>query len=141
LNAVFLALLAVVFWGSAPLFEKLGLREVSPTLGVALRSWIAATAMLAYTIANREISDVLRIRSIALLYMAIGAVFAAILGQIFYFTALKHGKASVVVPMVGAYPLVSALLSIAFLREAVTWPKALGIALVVGGVVLLSLRR
>lgn len=66
------------------------------------------------------------------------AVLAGLIGQIAYYQALGHADTSLVVPITSAYPLIAAMASIAIFREPVTWPKLLGAALIVAGVVLVS---
>ncbi len=58
---------------------------------------------------------------------------------IFLYTALGTGEASKVVPVSAAYPAVTVVLSALVLAEEVTLVKLAGMALVIGGVVALSL--
>lgn len=59
-------------------------------------------------------------------------------GLIVFFIALRHGAASRVVPVTSAYPLVTLALSALVLNEHITALRVFAAALVVGGVVLLS---
>jgi bacterial/archaeal transporter family protein len=56
-----------------------------------------------------------------------------------FYLALDHGKASVVVPIVSVYPLVTALLALAFLGESLSALQAVGIVCALGGVVLIGI--
>lgn len=56
----------------------------------------------------------------------------------FFFRALHHGAASVVVPLTSLYPGVTVLLSWLFLKESVTIRHVLGLVLAMGAVWLLS---
>jgi uncharacterized membrane protein len=58
-----------------------------------------------------------------------------------FYLALDHGKASVVVPIVSVYPLITAILAVAFLSESLTTLQAVGIACALGGVVLIGIGR
>jgi len=62
---------------------------------------------------------------------------ASILGQIFFYNALKTGEASKVVPIAGIYPLVAFLVGIIFLGESFTLMKATGVTFVILGLFLL----
>ena len=62
----------------------------------------------------------------------------AITSLVALYVALNTGKASVVVPITAAYPAVTLILAAAFLGESLTLAKAGGAALVIGGVVLLT---
>lgn len=59
-------------------------------------------------------------------------------GLIVFFIALRHGAASKVVPITSAYPLVTLVLSAIILTEHMTALRVFASALVVGGVILLS---
>jgi len=57
---------------------------------------------------------------------------------VFFYLALESGEASKVVPVSAAYPAVTLVLSAIFLAEDISLVKVGGLALVIGGVVLLS---
>ncbi len=63
----------------------------------------------------------------------------AITGLVMLYLALGTGKASTVAAVTAAYPVVTLLLAAAFLSEAVTVGRAVGVGLVVVGVVVLTL--
>jgi transporter family protein len=54
---------------------------------------------------------------------------AGSIGSIFFYLALKNGKASVVVPLTALYPLVTVALSFVFLKEHVSALNIIGIVL------------
>ena len=116
-RAFYLAVLTALIWGFAPAFEKFGLSgSIDPYLGVVIRTIpIAVIGLVGLTFMGR-------LPSIA---------------TFVFYSALKSGEASVVVPITATYPLVAFIVSMAFLGESFTWQKAVGILLVVGGVVML----
>lgn len=63
---------------------------------------------------------------------------AAALGLICSFIALRHADAVVAVPVMSAYPVVTVAASLAFLSESVSLTKALGVLLVLVGVVVVA---
>jgi bacterial/archaeal transporter family protein len=74
-----------------------------------------------------------------------GAIWLAVLsalsggtGMITFYLALQHGKASVVVPIIGLYPSIVALLSVAFLGEKLGAIQYAGLLLVATGAVLIG---
>jgi transporter family protein len=134
------AVLAAVIWGFAPALEKVGLKGagMDPFLGVFIRTIpIALFAMLG-VLAMGRMGEVASIDLKSALFVAAGGLVAGLLGQLAFYSALKWGEASVVVPVAATYPLVALLVSVLFLGEAFTMQKLAGIALVVGGVVLLK---
>ena len=69
---------------------------------------------------------------------ALASGICAAVGLICSFIALRHAKAVVAVPVMSAYPVVTVLASIAFLRESLSLTKAAGVGLVLIGVILLA---
>ncbi len=55
--------------------------------------------------------------------------------------ALQHGEVSTVIPVVYTYPVFVAIIAFVFLGERLEWQQWLAIAIVVVGVVLISMRR
>jgi bacterial/archaeal transporter family protein len=55
-----------------------------------------------------------------------------------FFVALSSGEVGKVVPITAAYPVVTLILAAIFLSEGITVAKAVGVCIVVGGVVVLT---
>ncbi len=70
-------------------------------------------------------------------FLALDGISAALLGQLFYYYALKSGEASIVVPLVASFPVFTSIIAFFFLGERLTAMKASGLVLVVLGVILL----
>jgi transporter family protein len=140
MNRPFLfALLTSLIWGFAPALEKMGLRSsIDPYLGVVIRTIPIAVIALSGLVIMGRTADVANVDLKSALFVASGGLVAGLIGQIAFYSALKHGEASVVVPVAATYPLVALIVSILFLGEALTWSKAVGAVLVVSGVVLLK---
>ena len=134
------AILAAVIWGLAPALEKVGLKGagMDPFLGVFIRTIpIAVFAMLGVLLMGK-MGEVASIDLKSALFVGAGGLIAGLLGQFAFYSALKAGEASVVVPVAATYPLVALIVSVLFLGESFTIQKLAGIALVVGGVALLK---
>jgi len=135
----YFAILAAIVWGVAPIVEKAGLARIEPMAGVMLRSFGVMIGAIVLAVFN---SHLLRLafkadqKTIILLFM--GGIIASILGQIFFYNALKHGEVSKMVPIAATYPLVSFLLGLVFFGESFTVIKGLGIGFVILGVFLLK---
>jgi bacterial/archaeal transporter family protein len=74
-----------------------------------------------------------------------GAIWLAVLsalsggtGMITFYLALQHGKASAVVPMIGLYPSIVAVLSVLFLGEKLAAVQYVGLLFVATGAVLIG---
>ncbi len=130
------AILASLCWGSAPIFEKVGIGKMSPLVAVTVRSVVISIILIISVILTKEITTIPRVELKSLIYIAIGGILAGLLGQVFYFAALKLGESSRVVPVCGTYPLIAAVLGISLLSEALTIPKMVGIILIIAGIIL-----
>lgn len=135
----FFALLAAIIWGCSPALEKIGLNgRIDPYMGIVIRTIpIAIIAIFGLALMGR-LGEISTVDLKSALFVAAGGLVAGLLGQLAFYSALKSGEASVVVPVAATYPLVALFVSIIFLGEAFTLQKLVGISLVVGGVVLLK---
>lgn len=135
----FFAALASLIWGFAPALEKVGLNgKIDPYLGVVIRTIpIAVVAVLGLTFMGR-LNSITSVDAKSMLFLAAGGIVAGLVGQVAFYSALKSGEASVVVPVAATYPLVALMVSVVFLGEAFTWQKVAGILFVVLGVMLLK---
>jgi len=74
-------------------------------------------------------------------WWAIASASLAVGGLVVLYIALGTGEASKVVPVSAAYPMVTVVLSALALSESLTVARVGGMALVVGGVVLVTTAR
>ena len=134
------ALLAALTWGCVPIFEKLGLAKVSALPGLFYRSMgVLLGAVILLVVQFQQIKEAAGNGSWSnLWYLMIGGFLASVIGQIFFYNALKYGEASQVVPLAGVYPLISFILGLIFLGEHFTMAKVVGLAFVMIGVILLK---
>ena len=138
MNAFYFAILTAIVWGIVPILEKMGLARIAPMAGVLIRSCgvIIGVSMLAI-FNNHALKIALKADPRTIFFLALGGFMASIVGQIFFYNALKLGEASKVVPIAGIYPLVAFLLGVIFLGESFTFMKAAGITFVILGLFLL----
>jgi len=130
--------LTLLFWGTSPLLEKVALRAVPPLLALAVRTGVAALALVLAVILTGEGRGLAEMRPRDFLVLAGSGLLAGFLGMLTYFMLLKSGAASKIVPLTAAYPLVTALLALLFLREALTPVRLLGILLTITGLIILQ---
>lgn len=139
LSGVIFALLAMIFWGLAPILAEIGLTEVSPYLGLSLRTFGIASILLAFGLATGRIVNLSELELKSALLLLGEGIFAGLLGHLAYFHGLKIGEASRIVPIAMAFPIVTVVVGILFLNESVSFIKLIGVSLAMGGIVLLSL--
>jgi len=134
------ALLTAMAWGIGGYFEKKGLHlgNLSPQMGITIRT---ATALIVLGIVSYpQWKTVSQAGSKALLMLIIGGgVVAGSLGMLCYYTAIKGAPLNQVMPIAFTSPLFGALMGIIFAGETFTWKSALGMALTVGGIILLTI--
>ncbi len=133
------ALLAAFTWGFAPILEKLGLSKIPAMTGLFYRSFGVMLGMMILGVWQMEGVKATLGQGLGTWgYLVAGGFLASIIGQIFFYNALKHGEASQVVPIGASYPLLSFLLGVLFLGEKLTLAKASGMVFVIVGVFLLK---
>jgi len=138
MKSFYFALLAAVVWGIAPIVEKAGLANIAPLSGVVMRSFGVIIGAAVLVLCNNDsLRFALKADPKTMLLLVSGGVIASILGQIFFYNALKHGEASKMVPIAATYPLISFLLGLLFFGENFTIAKGMGMAFVILGVFLL----
>lgn len=137
-NAYLMAVIAMVFWGIAPVFGKIGLGGMQPLVALTLRSLIVSVILIiAVTVSGQWGSfSSMTIRNGV--FIAMEGICAALLGQLAYYYALKLGEVGKVSPMVAAFPLVAMVLGGMFLGEKITISKVIAAILITSGVVLLK---
>ena len=135
MKSYYFAILAAIVWGIAPIAEKMGLKNIEPMAGVLVRSaGVAVGAIVMSLISSSIFKSALKADPTTIIFLFMGAILASILGQIFFYNALKHGEVSKMVPIAATYPLVSFLLGLLFFGESFTVLKGLGVIFVILGV-------
>jgi transporter family protein len=134
------ALLTAIAWGVGGYFEKKGLHlgDLSPQMGITIRTAVALLILAAVSFPQWKTLP--QAGSKALLMIAIGGgVVAGALGMLCFYTALKGAPLTQVMPIAFTSPLFGALMAIIFGGEPFTWKTAVGMALTVGGIILLTI--
>ena len=139
MNPFYWALGAALIWGCVPLIEKFGLMKIDPYTGLIYRCLGVAVGLIVLPLWKTEaIQWPFPEKSLGMICLMMGGFLASVVGQIFFYNALKTGEASRVVPLAGAYPLVSFILGVILLGEKLTLAKLGGIGFVLMGVFLLK---
>ena len=132
---------AAACYGTLAVLGRKIATDVAPPLVANSFSMILGTLVLA-AIFQSQIRTDFRVRPSrkGWLFVALAGC-ASTWGVTFWFLALGEAPAILVAPLAAVYPMISALLTLVFLRglERVTVRTILGTLLVVGGVVLVTL--
>jgi transporter family protein len=127
-------LATIALWGLWGLLGKLALRSVT-WVQASLFFGAAAVAVCVALLAAGERKSAWSPGDlwIPALTGLVGAI-----GLTTFYLALEQGKASVVIPLIGLYPIVAAVLSVAVLGESLSAMQIAGVALAVVAIALLA---
>lgn len=131
------ALVAVFMYGTSQAIVKVALGDVSIAKLIIINFIITMPIYLAFLLAS---SVQVELSQFGLQMIMIG-FFAALLGRAGYYTyleALESGPVTIVGSITAAYPAIITILALTILRESVTPAQAIGVILVIGGIVALS---
>ena len=135
-----LSLLAVLFWGIGENFTKKATDILSAPTMLLFYAWAALVVWGGYWYLMGH--PLMPLTSIATIAGVIASIFFAI-GMIFYYVALdmKFSKISIVSSITGAFPIITVLLAVIFLKENFPILAAFGIAFVICGSILLGIKE
>jgi transporter family protein len=133
------ALLSALFAALTAIFAKVGIEAIESDFATLLRTVVVALTLGALIYATGKWQSPFEIPPKSALFLVLSAL-ATGASWICYFRALKLGDASKVAPVDKLSVVLVALFATAFLGERPGLREWLGIALVGGGVLLLSLR-
>lgn len=128
----FSIVLSSFFWGAWGLFGKIAVTRLGWPTAMML-GWLAGIVAVGPFIAQG-----FRWPGFLAAWPAWGYGLGGSLGAVLLTRALSKGPALSVLPMSELWLVVSALLSVLFLGEQFTWRKALGLALVIAGAIILA---
>jgi len=134
-----LALITAAAWGIGGYFEKKGLHagDLPPQVGITLRT---AVALVVLTMVSwPQLRLIPQAGGRALIYLVIGGgVVAGSVGMLCFYAALKGAPLNRVMPIAFTSPLFGVLAAMVLGGEVITVKTALGMAMTVGGIVLLT---
>lgn len=133
-----LALLSAFFAALIAIFGKIGLSKVDTTTATMLRAMIMFLTLLAAVLLSGKLSSVNALTGKQFFWIVLAGV-AGALSWLFYFWALKLGKASQVAPIDRLSAVFVVVLATLFLGESVGWKTAIGSALMVLGAIFVAL--
>ncbi len=125
------AFIAMLCWGVAPLFAKVGLKETNPMMGLAIRTCVTAVLITGWLFIRGSMTHAQGISWSAFLFLAIEAVFATLVGDWAYFSAVKRGSPAVLEVIMACAPVITLLL----VGEPITFARVIGFLLIILGIV------
>lgn len=135
----FFAILSMIFAGLTSVIAKLGLKNVSGDIGLAVRTCFVFILIWMNIFAFSSLKDFNHLTSKDISFLGLSGLTTSI-SWIFYYKAIKIGNVSEVALIDKASILITLLLSILVLNEAFTWKIALGSLLIFGGLMVLTIK-
>lgn len=137
MSVFLLALFGMICWGVAPIFAKIGLKNLNPSVGLVFRTLFAASIVSSWAVANGTFTQIKGIPVNTLVLIAAESLLATIVGDLAYFAAIKKGDVSFVTIIMSSSPFVTILFACIFLGEKITLMRFIGAVFVITGIVLI----
>jgi transporter family protein len=134
------AILSAVFAALTAIFAKIGIQGVDSDLATLIRTAIIMVVLSGFVAYAGKWSNPLALSSKTWMFLGLSGL-ATGASWICYFRALKIGDASQVAPVDKLSLVLVAVFAFAFLDERPSFREWSGIAMVAGGVLLLTLKR
>jgi len=149
MNAIVLAVLAGVCWGIGELFTRsvLHTKQVGPMTAIMVRTAVALPVLVLawaaarwWFVAPKEQPSIFDADRAVVLKLVLGSgLVAGAAAMIFFYWALSIGEISRVKPVAFAVaPATAVVLASVVLGEVMDLRKAIGVALILGGVIVLT---
>jgi len=141
MNATLLAVITAAAWGIGGFFEKKGLHlgHLSPQLGITLRTGVAFLVLAVASAPHWKHLPQAGTKALLLMILG-GGVLAGSIGMLCFYAAIKAAPLSKVMPIAFTSPLFGVLIALVLGQEEWNVRVIVGMALTVGGIVLLTSR-
>lgn len=130
------ALGSAFFAALTAILAKVGVKDVDSTLATAVRTVVILLFAWSIVAVQGTYKTLPTLSGRTLVFLILSGL-ATGASWLFYFRALKLGQASRVAPLDKLSVPLAVLLAVVFLGEPLTWKVAAGVALIVGGALLL----
>jgi len=138
-NWVIFALISMCFAGLTSVIAKMGLKNVSSDTGLAVRTVSVVVIVAIYAFFFQDVKDFKNLSRGDVLILSISGITAG-LSWVFYFRAVKLGDVGQVALIDKGSIVITVLLSLLIFHEEFTWKLAVGGALIVAGLLILTLK-
>lgn len=128
-----MALAVAAIWGLSPIFEKMSLRDASTTVVMTIRLIFISAVVAVFAVATGKTPEMFQVSGKTLFLILVSGLLGGVIGLFMFFSALKDGDASYVIPIAATAPLFTALYAWAILGEKLTTMRIAGIVLIIIG--------
>lgn len=137
LRTLLLSLVTVLFWGVWGFFGKLALEKRMVPFNLFVIEVVSSVVCVVVVglAVNRKTASLMSMSSYNIFGIFSGIALAV--GLLCYYSALQRGQVWLVVPLTATYPVISVALGFTVLGERPSVMQWIGVAMIVGGAVLL----
>ena len=132
------AILSAITAALVAIFGKMGLQGVDSVTATGIRAGIMFAVIVVLMMFTGKLHTVTTIDSKSMIYIGLGGL-AGAASWIFYFLALQSGKVSQVAPIDRLSVVFAIIFAALFLSEKITFPVAIGVALMAAGGIIICL--
>ncbi|MBV2225579.1 MULTISPECIES: EamA family transporter [unclassified Sphingobacterium] len=136
---IFYALLSALFAALTAIFAKIGVTQINSNLATAIRTVIVLFLIWSIVLVKGELKEIANISKQNILFLILSGIGTG-LSWIFYFKALQIGNVSQVAAIDKLSVAITIILSIIFLKEALTMKTAIGAGLIILGTLVLTMK-
>lgn len=144
-EGVIAALIIAFLWGSAPIMHKFifNTRPISPETIVVVGGAVYAACIVFYFLYHRKLvlSEMKVVDKSTVMMMLFNALVAGFFANYLYYHIIKRYPGHMVSALIYSAPFFTLILAYIFLQEDISAWSALGIALIVSGVLLLTTNK
>jgi bacterial/archaeal transporter family protein len=133
------ALISMVFAGLTSVIAKMGLKNVTGDTGLAVRTCFVFILVWLNIFVFNQLKDFGNLSKKDIIYLGLSGLTTSI-SWIFYYKAIKVGNVSEVALIDKASILITLLLSFMVLNETFTWKIGVGAAMILGGLIILTIK-
>ena len=134
------SLLAALSAACAIVLSKAGLKKVEPSLAFAIQAILILSISWGLVFIQKKSGDLGKIDQGSWIYL-ISAGIITCLSSLFQFNALKLGDAALVSSIERLSLVFAIILSVVFLKEQLNWKIIVGVLLMLGGALMITLSK
>ncbi|MEG0570826.1 MAG: EamA family transporter [Oscillospiraceae bacterium] len=136
----FYACFSAIFASMTSILGKIGIQDIESNLGTAIRTVVVLIMAWAIVLAQGKQRDISKIDKKSWVFILLSGITTG-LSWLFYYSALKYGQASIVVPIDKLSVVVTTFFAHTFLKEKLSKKTIIGLSAIVIGTILLIVKH
>ena len=143
MNLIFYSMFIALLWGISPIAHKMMIGKIDTKMVFVLNSVFYTLCIIAYTIYywNYFKKEAPKLISKDLYMLGGISILMSFIPNILYFYLLKHHDSFAVSALVNSAPIFTVLVSYFFLKDPISKYGIIGVILIIGGIICLSLNE